>query len=109
MSDGIRRIVALSVLLVGTGLLWVMGRSNNDEANAKNDQEATLAANRERAASNDPRLKGAYRYEQGGWVYVHIEGDPASLGFQHGFLLAPEISDAFPAISTNMTASQMPI
>jgi hypothetical protein len=105
MSDGIRRIVALSVLLLGTGLLWVAGRSNNDEANAKNDQDATLAANRERAASNDPRLKGAYRYEQGGWVYVHLEGDPASLGFQHGFLLAPEISDAFPAISTSMTHS----
>jgi len=105
MSDGIRRIVALSVLLLGTGLLWVAGRSNNDAENAKSDQDATLAANRERSASNDPRLKGAYRYEQGGWVYVHLEGDPASLGFQHGFLLAPEISDAFPAISTNMTHS----
>ncbi len=105
MSDGIRRIVALGVLLFGTGVLWVASRSDNDEANAKNDQEATLAANRERAASNDPRLKGAYRYEQGGWVYVHLEGDPASVGFQHGYLLAPEISDAFPAISTNMTYS----
>src|SRR6202790_5505843 len=105
MSDGIRRIVALSVLLLGTGLLWVAGRSNNDEVNAKGDQDATLAANRERAASDDPRLKGAYRYEQGGWVYVHMEGDPASLGFQHGFLLAPEISAPFPAISTNITQS----
>src|SRR6266404_5494187 len=105
MPDGIRRIVALSVLLLGTGLLWVAGRSNNDAENAKSDQDATLAANRERSASNDPRLKGAYRYEQGGWVYVHLEGDPTSLGFQHGFLLAPEISDAFLAISTNMTHS----
>src|SRR6266478_999713 len=39
------------------------------------------------------------------WFCVHLEGAPASLGFQHGFLLAPEISDAFPAISTNMTYS----
>jgi len=61
------------VLLLGTGLLWVAGRSNNDAENAKSDQDATLAANRERSASNDPRLKGAYRYEQGGWVYVHLE------------------------------------
>src|ERR1700719_148307 len=105
MSDGIRRIVALSVLLLGTGLLWVAGRSDNDEANANNDLKSTLDANRERAASNDPRLKGAYRYEQGGWVYVHLEGDPASIGFQHGYLLAPEISDAFPAISASMTYS----
>ena len=58
MSDGIRRIIALSVLLLGTGLLWVVGRSNDDAENAKNDQDATLAANRERSASNDPRLKG---------------------------------------------------
>jgi len=105
MPDGIRRVIALSVLLLGTGLLWVAGRSDNDEANANNDLKSTLDANRERAASNDPRLKGAYRYEQGGWVYVHLEGDPASIGFQHGYLLAPEISDAFPAISTNMTHS----
>jgi len=105
MTDGIRRIVALSVLLLGTGLLWVAGRSTNDAENAKNDQEATLAANRERAASNDPRLKGAYRFEQGGWVYVHLQGDPSTVGYQHGFLLAPEIEDAFPAISTGMTHS----
>lgn len=43
----------------------------------------------------DPRLQKAYRFEQNGWVYVHLEGSPADIGFQHGYLLAPEIADAF--------------
>jgi hypothetical protein len=33
----------------------------------------------------------AYRYPDGGWIYVHIEGEPYERGFQHGHLLAHEI------------------
>ena len=47
---------------------------------------------------SDPRLQKAYRFQQGGWTYVHLEGSPSQLGFQHGYLLAPEIADAFAAI-----------
>src|SRR5215470_11353766 len=103
MSDGIRRIVALSVLLLGTGLLWVAGRTTDDAEKADNERKGAIDEARERAASNDPRLKGAYRYDRGGWVYVHLEGEPAAVGFQHGFLLASEIEDAFPAIKAQMT------
>ncbi len=46
----------------------------------------------------DARLRKAYRFQQGGWTYVHLEGSPADVGYQHGYLLAPEISDAFEAI-----------
>jgi len=46
----------------------------------------------------DPRLAGAYRFEKGGWIYLHLEGAPGRIGFQHGYLLAPEIADAFEAI-----------
>ncbi len=35
----------------------------------------------------------AYRFERGGWTYVHLEGSPAEIGYQHGRLLAPEIAD----------------
>lgn len=49
-------------------------------------------------ASSDSRLHGAYRFERGGWIYVHLEGSPEHIGFQHGYLLAPEIEDAFQAI-----------
>ena len=44
---------------------------------------------------DEARLKGAYRFERSGWVYVHLEGAPADIGYQHGYLLAPEIEDGF--------------
>jgi Phospholipase B len=50
------------------------------------------------SGSPDSRLQKAYRFQQGGWTYVHLEGSPADIGFQHGYLLAPEIADAFEAI-----------
>ena len=34
-----------------------------------------------------------YRFDRGGWKYVHLEGTPAQIGFQHGQLLAAEIAD----------------
>jgi hypothetical protein len=50
------------------------------------------------AARPDPRLDKAYRFQQGGWTYLHLEGSPSDIGYQHGYLLAPEIQDAFEAI-----------
>jgi hypothetical protein len=38
-------------------------------------------------------LHGSQRREQDGWVFVHLQGPPATLGFQHGYLLADEIAD----------------
>lgn len=51
----------------------------------------------------DPRLKNAYRFEQDGWIYVHLEGPPEQIGFQHGYLLAPEIADAVAAVKLKDT------
>lgn len=45
------------------------------------------------AQSTDPRLKDAYKFREGGWTYVHLEGTPEEVGFQHGYLLAREIED----------------
>jgi len=53
--------------------------------------------------SDNPVLAKAYRFERGGWIYVHLEGAPHDMGFQHGFLLATEISDGFAAASLEMT------
>ena len=33
----------------------------------------------------------AFRYPVGGWIYVHIEGQPYERGYQHGHLMAKEI------------------
>ena len=57
-----------------------------------------------RQPTTDPRLKKAYRLpEQHGWIQVHLEGTPEQIGFQHGYLLAPEIKDDYLAISVEMT------
>jgi len=50
------------------------------------------------AAKPDARLEKAYRFQQGGWTYVHLEGSPSEIGYQHGYILASEIQDAFEAI-----------
>ena len=50
--------------------------------------------------AQDPRLAAAYRFDRGGWVYVHLAGSPEAIGYQHGYLLAPEIADALNAVRT---------
>jgi hypothetical protein len=45
-------------------------------------------------SQQDPRLAKASREDKAGWIYVHLEGKPADIGFQHGWLLADEIDDA---------------
>jgi len=59
---------------------------------------AGFAAANPSAVPAEARLQKAYRFQQGGWTYVHLEGSPADIGYQHGYLLAPEIADAFEAI-----------
>jgi hypothetical protein len=44
-----------------------------------------------------------YRFDRGGWIYVHLEGTPYDIGYQHGYLLATEIADAFATIRLEMT------
>jgi hypothetical protein len=52
----------------------------------------------------DSRLKNAFRRpSQNGWTYVHLEGAPAEIGYQHGFLLAPEIREAQKVIALELT------
>ncbi len=38
-------------------------------------------------------LAKGYRFERAGWLYLHAEGSPRARGFQHGYLLAPEIAE----------------
>jgi hypothetical protein len=41
----------------------------------------------------NPKLSNAFRADKNGWIYVHLEGSPADIGYQHGYLLASEIDD----------------
>ena len=46
------------------------------------------------------RIKGAFRKPaENGWTYVHLEGAPGDIGYQHGYLLAAEIVDAQKVVS----------
>ncbi|MGA7522983.1 MAG: C45 family peptidase [Acidobacteriaceae bacterium] len=67
MRLGFRHLVTAAVLLAGTAV-W--------------------------AQAKDARLAGAYKFQRGGWTYVHLQGSPEQIGFQHGYLLAPQIADA---------------
>ncbi len=54
--------------------------------------------------AEDPRLKGSSRRtERNGWIQVRLEGAPRDLGYQHGYLLAPEIEDARKVIQIVLT------
>ncbi len=76
-----RRLLSCLALLAAAALLLVSGPT------------AKLSA-----APPDPRLAKAWRFEQNLWTYVHLEGDAATVGFQHGYLLAPEIGDALKGV-----------
>ncbi len=77
-------------ILIGCGLgLLIFGAT----AMAGSKQDA--------AKADDARLKAAYRFERGGWVYVHLEGSPSDVGYQHGYLLTPEIEDGFRVVQFN--------
>jgi hypothetical protein len=51
-------------------------------------------AKRVAPATHPANTSGAgYRFDRGGWMFVHLEGTPAEIGFQHGQLLSAEIAD----------------
>jgi phospholipase B-like protein len=62
------------------------------------------AASRARTAPDEQRLRGGFRNpEKDGWIFVHVEGSPSAIGYQHGSLLAAEIEDCKRAIELSTT------
>jgi len=45
------------------------------------------------------RLAKASRENNNGWIYVHLEGSPSEIGYQHGNLLAKDIDTSIRAVS----------
>ncbi len=88
--------LALVSLAILAALLMGVDRS---EKSAEAAPVPAAPAKAARQAHALPRqLKHSYRFEKGGWIYVHLQGSPSDIGFQHGYLLAPEIEDAFHVI-----------
>jgi hypothetical protein len=57
---------------------------------------------------DDPRLIKASRQDKAGWIYVHLQGTPHEIGYQHGYLLAHEIDTAIQAIKYWVHHEQKP-
>ncbi|MGH9667937.1 MAG: C45 family autoproteolytic acyltransferase/hydrolase, partial [Bryobacteraceae bacterium] len=67
------------------------------------------AAPGSREPQSDARLKHAFRRPpQNGWIFIHLEGTPSEIGYQHGYLLAPEIADAQQAVALSLTHDSKP-
>lgn len=45
------------------------------------------------------RLAKANREDKNGWIYLHVEGSPADIGYQHGYLLAKDIDTSIQAVA----------
>src|SRR5215470_1625829 len=45
------------------------------------------------------RLAKASRENKNGWIYIHLEGSPSDIGYQHGYLLANDIDTSIQAVS----------
>jgi hypothetical protein len=57
-----------------------------------------------RESPSDSRLRKSFRRpEVNGWHFVHLEGSPSQIGFQHGYLLAREIEDAHRVVVLGLT------
>ena len=56
------------------------------------------------AEPRDARLQGAFRKaSENGWTIVHLQGSPADIGYQHGYLLYDEIEKSKAAIQLSVT------
>jgi len=67
-----------AMLLLGLSVLWFASFRSHEAAHP--------------SAKDDP-MKGSYRFERDGWIFVHLEGAPEQVGYQHGKLLAKETED----------------
>jgi hypothetical protein len=57
---------------------------------------------RTRPSQVDPAAPG-YRVDHGGWAFVHLEGTPEQIGFQHGRLLSAEVEDMVKVVKLEST------
>ena len=83
-----KALTAVLLVVAATGVAWLC--FTTERARAQQSPDHSIA----RSSDSGP----AYRFERGGWIYVHLEGSPHDIGYQHGRLLAPEIFDAFQAV-----------
>ena len=94
----LRVIAPLVAALIGLAVLLLPPHASSLAAAPAKSLKSPAVARQSGASPTDPRLRGAFRFDKAEWVYVHLQGLPEQIGFQHGYLLAPEIADSFQAV-----------
>ena len=94
----LRSFLAVSLLLA-----QLTGATPSNLARAAQPRPVPAPAQQLKDSVTETTQDKGYRFERGGWIYVHLEGSPHDIGYQHGYLLAPEIADAFAAVRLEMT------
>ena len=94
--------VALSAATLCSGAIWMAaaGCSGSISTSTTSAQGPSVKVS---VQANDARLAKSYRFDRGGWIYVHAEGTPAQIGFQHGYWLAHDIEDMLNAYKVDVT------
>ncbi|MGA3325771.1 MAG: C45 family peptidase [Terriglobia bacterium] len=87
-----KTLAAASLAILVVVMAWLLAAPQKAHAVRTNENRQSKIEN------GSPDLQGAYRLDQGGWVFIHLQGSPRQIGYQHGYLLAPEILDAFQAV-----------
>ncbi len=83
------RIICTTLIMIGVTLPGIAGPA------VAADPPGVVAAS----------LLGSHRFERDGWIFVHLEGSPEKVGFQHGHLLAGEIADLLRVIKPYLAKS----
>jgi hypothetical protein len=73
----------LTVIIVA-GLLFSCKQKSTTTVTTSDSTSST-------STTTHNRLGNATRQDKNGWIYVHLAGSPADIGYQHGYLVANEI------------------
>jgi hypothetical protein len=93
------RVTCVVTLL---GLVSLLAATSFAKDAATKDAAAKNSSSKD--AASDPRLQHSFRRPaQNGWTFVHLEGQPSQIGFQNGYLLAPEIEDLLKVVMLEST------
>jgi len=79
----------LAVVLLAATVFGPLGCTSQDVGESEGSAEETATGG---PPSEVVTYEDGHRFDQNGWVYVHIEGAPYDRGYQHGYLLAPELA-----------------
>src|SRR5258706_3115597 len=93
---------AVTAAVFCSGAIWMAaaGCSGTVSVSTSPSQGSSVKVS---VQANDARLLKSYRFDRGGWIYLHAEGTPSQIGFQHGYWLAHEIEDMLKAYRVDVT------